>query len=131
MNNQDLARSLTQLYWLTGGYAAIGFVSYFSVVDTREATGFLLGALLSLGNLWLFAWVTRTITPGRKSSKQWAMGLYLIRLLLLFFIAYVIVKLLGVSPLAVILGLLASAAAVLTFLAAEIIQTLLRKKTTR
>lgn len=131
MNDRDLTRSLVWLYRLTGLYAAIGFVSYFSVVDAREAGGFLLGALLSLGNLWLFAWMARAITPGGKPRKQWAMGLYLIRLLLLFVLAYVIVKLLGVSPLAVILGLLVSAAAVLTFLAAEIIQTLLRKQTTR
>ncbi|MGH9584632.1 MAG: ATP synthase subunit I [Bryobacteraceae bacterium] len=131
MTERDLTRSLARLYWLGGIYAAIGFVSYVSVVDAHEATGFLLGALASLGNFWLFAWLARAITPGQWSRQPWAMALYAIRLLLLFLLAYVIVNLLGVSPLAVILGLLVSAAAVLTYLVAEIIQSLLRHKTTR
>ncbi|MGH9618269.1 MAG: ATP synthase subunit I [Bryobacteraceae bacterium] len=131
MTERDLTRSLAWLYRLGSIYAAIGFVAYLYAADTREATGFLLGALSAIGNLWLFAWLTRAIDPGRLSRKPWATAVYAIRLLLLFVLAYVIVKLLGVSPLPVILGLLVSAAAVLTFLVTEVIQTLLRKQTTR
>jgi hypothetical protein len=131
MTERNLTRSLAWLYGLGGMYTAIGFVAYFYTADAREATGFLLSALTAIGNLWLFAWVAHTMDPARLSRKRWAMGVYAVRLLLLFVVAYVIVKLLGVSPLAVILGLLVSAAAVLTFLATEVIQTLLRKQTTR
>ncbi|MGH9609683.1 MAG: hypothetical protein ACRD34_08405, partial [Bryobacteraceae bacterium] len=67
MTERDLTRSLAWLYRLGSIYAAIGFVAYLYAADTREATGFLLGALSAIGNLWLFAWLTRAIDPGRLS----------------------------------------------------------------
>jgi hypothetical protein len=131
MTEQELLRSLARLYWLTAAYAAIGFVWYFSVADGREAAGFVLGALASFGNLWLFAWLSRAIAPGESSRKPWPASLYAGRFLVLFFIGYVIVKLLDVNPLAVILGLLVSTAAVLTSIAVQLIQSFWRDQPTR
>lgn len=123
MTERELLRSVARLYWFTGAFTAIGFVWYFCAADARDAFGFVLGASASFGNLWLFAWLTRSISPGESTRKAWPASLYAGRFLVLFFIGYVIVKLLGVNPLAVILGLLVSTAAVLTSIAFQLIQS--------
>jgi hypothetical protein len=114
MTEEEAALSVRRLYWLTTGFGVLGFLGYVAVQGPRPAFAFLLGSLGSVGNLWLFERMTRGIAPGDSSKKPAQAGAFAIRYVLLFSLGYVIVKGLGVNPLAVILGLLASTAAVLT-----------------
>ena len=129
MNDQDADHAIQRTYKLTGLFAAVGFVSYFWAEGVRSAAAFALGAVCSFGNLWLFDWISRAIAPSASSRKPWQAGAYFTRYVLLLGIGYAIVKALGVSPLAVILGLLASAAAILTSLIFELISHLLSSRT--
>lgn len=130
MTNQDLEQSLRRLYWLTGLFGLLGFVSYFGLQGPRAAFAFSLGAGSSFGNLWLFDRLSRAIAPGGSTRKPWQAAAYTARYLVLFSAGYVIVNALGVNPLAVVLGLLASTAAVLALSILEIIQGLLGKPST-
>ena len=120
--------SVRRLYTLTAAFGLIGFVSYFWVLGPRSGFGFLLGAAGSFGNLLLFEWLARSLAPGDAPRQPWKAGAFATRYLLLFTFGYVIVKTLGVNPLAVALGLLASAAAVLISSTIEIVQSLLGSK---
>jgi hypothetical protein len=113
VSEDDAVLSVKRLYWLTLGFGVLGFCVYFVVQGARPAFAFLLGALGSAANLWLFERMTRGITPGDSAKKPATAGAFAIRYVLLFSLGYVIVKSLDVSPLSVILGLLASTAAVL------------------
>lgn len=122
--------TVRRLYRLTIAFGMIGFVLYFAVLGLLPAIGFLLGALGSLGNLWLFDWLSRAIAP-EGARKPWQAGTFITRYLLFFAIGYVIVKGLGVSPLPVIFGLLASTAAVLVSSIFELLASLLGSRFSR
>ena len=113
MTGDDLARSLRRMYRLTAVFGGIGFVSYFWLRGAREAIGFMVGVVGSFANLWLFNWLSRTIEPGERQQKPWQASLFIGRYFGLFLIGYATVKALDVSPLAVVLGLLASTVAIL------------------
>lgn len=113
--------SIRKIYLLTGAFGLIGFVCCFSLEGVRSAIAFALGAVASFGNLWLFEWLSSSIAPHASSRKPWQAGAYLVRYAVLLAIGYGIVKALNVSPLAVVLGLLTNAAAVLAFLILELI----------
>ncbi len=125
MTEIEALQSTRRLYWLTGSFGVAGFVSYFATQGALSAAGFAVGALSSFGNLWVFDRLTHSIEPGDKPKKRWQAGMFIIRYLVLFFIAYVSIKTLGVNPLAVILGLLASTAAVVTSALFELFRSLL------
>ncbi|MBV9154846.1 MAG: ATP synthase subunit I [Acidobacteriaceae bacterium] len=127
MTEDDLNVSIRRLYWLTALFGALGFVWYFWLQGPRSAFGFALGALGSFGNLWLFEWLSRALGPEQSGRKPWRAGAFIARYVILFLIAYVIVNALGVNLLPVLLGLLASTAAVLTSSIIEIIQGLFGK----
>jgi hypothetical protein len=124
MTEQDAILSVRRLYWLTASFGMIGFVSYFALQGPRPAFGFVLGALGSFGNLWLFNYLTHAISPVEGARKPWQAGAFIGRYLVFFLLGYVIVKGLGVNPLPVILGLLASTAAVLASTVIELFQSL-------
>ncbi len=130
MTEQELDRILRRVRWLTGSFGILGFVSYFWLQGPRPAFAFLLGAASSFGNFLLFEWLSRAIAPGDAPRQPWKTAAFVARYLLLFTIGYVIVKGLGVNPLAVVLGLLASTAAVLFSSTLEIIQGFSRSKHT-
>jgi hypothetical protein len=113
MTDEKSGQSLRRTYRLTAVFGAIGFVSYFALRGPREAIGFLAGVLGSFGNLWLFDWLSRSIAPGEHTQKPWQASLFIGRYLGLFLIGYATVNALDVSPLAVLLGLLVSTAAIL------------------
>jgi ATP synthase I chain len=125
MTEEDAVLSVRRLYWLTTGFGLLGFVVYAALQGMRPAFAFLLGSFGSAGNLWLFERMTRGIAPGDSSKKPATAGAFAIRYVVLFSVGYVIVKGLGVSPLAVILGLLASTAAVLASSIFELAQSFL------
>lgn len=130
MTDREAQLSMRRVYQLTGLVGLVGFVSYFWVGGPRPALGFALGAASSFGNLWLFDWLSRSIAPGATTTKPWQAGAYVTRYIILLGIGYAIVKALGVSPLAVVLGLLASTAAVLTSSISEIISHFFRRRIT-
>jgi hypothetical protein len=122
MTDQDLTQSLRRLYWLTACFGMIGFVSYFWLQGPRSAFGFLLGALSSFGNLYLFVWLSRAISPIATPRRPWKAGAFVGRYVVLVTLGYVIVNALSVNALAVILGLFSSTAAVLLSSTIEIVQ---------
>ena len=110
-------------YRLTAALALIGFVSYFLISGFRPALGFALGSLGSFGNLALFDWLARGITPGEGSRKPWRAGAFATRYLLLFLAGYAVVNALNINPLPVILGLLTSTVAAIVWSVAELFGT--------
>jgi hypothetical protein len=116
--------TVQRLYVLTLAFGAIGFVLYWSLVGFISGLAFLLGALGSLGNLWLFNWLAHSMASRENGKKPWQAGAFVGRYIILFTLGYVIVKGLGVNPLPVVFGLFASTAAVLFSSAVEIVQSL-------
>ena len=115
--------TVQRLYALTLAFGVIGFVLYWALVGFIPAVAFLLGALGSFGNLWLFHWLSRAMEPGSTSRKPWQAGAFVGRYIILFTLGYVIVKALDVNPLPVVFGLFVSTAAVLVSSAVEILQS--------
>lgn len=113
--------SIKKLYRLTCLVGLLGFASCFWVAGVRSAAAFALGAVCSFGNLWVFDRLTASIVPGVDTRKPWKAGAYVTRYILLVGAGYTIVRALNVSPLAVILGLLASTVAVLLSLILELV----------
>jgi uncharacterized membrane protein len=122
--------TVDRLYALTIAFGVIGFVLYWALVGFVPAIAFLLGALGSFGNLWLFHWLARAMEPGAKSRKPWQAGAFVGRYIILFTLGYVIVKALNVNPLPVVFGLFASTAAVLLSSVIEVAQSLFRPRRT-
>ncbi len=129
MSEDNTSISIRRMYGLTSIYGVTGFICYLLLQGLRPAIGFALGAAGSLGNLWAFERLSRGLAPGME-RKPWQAGAYVTRYLILFGGGYVIVKALGVNPLPVILGLLASTAAVLTSLIIELVITLFKSRVT-
>ena len=130
MTDQEAGWSIRRIYWLTASFGLAGFVSYFWVLGARTAFAFLLGAIGSFGNLWLFHWLARSIAPSGAPRQPWKTGAFVGRYLILFTVGYAIVKALNVNPLAVVLGLLASTAAVLLSSTIEVVQSFLGSRRT-
>jgi hypothetical protein len=125
VTESQAALLVRRIYWLALGFALIGFVLYFALQGWRPAAGFALGALGSMGNLWVFERLTHSIEPAPSSEppkKPWQAGIFVIRYIVLLTVGYAIVKTLDVNALAVILGLLTNTAAVLTSTALELVQ---------
>lgn len=115
-------QSMQRLYVMTAVFTAAGFIWFLAHRSPREAFGFLIGALGSFGNLWLFNWLSGSIAPGEHTRKPWQTSLFVGRYLGLFLVGYATVKALDVSPLAVLLGLLASTAAALASSIVELVR---------
>ena len=115
------------LYQLTAILGAIGFVLYLVLMGIGPALGFALGAACSMGNLWLFDWLTRSLAPGESRRRPWKPAIFVLRYFILLASGYAIVELLGVNALTVIWGLLTSTAAVLLALIVELFQSLFRR----
>ncbi len=115
---------MRRIYGLTGVFGAAGVAAFWVTQGWKSGLGFLLGALVSMGNLYLFGYVSRAISPQPGESKPWEARAFISRYLLLFAGGYGIVKVLGVNPLPVILGLLASTAGVISSLIIELLEHL-------
>src|SRR5437588_3934 len=116
MAEHDAHGSVWRLYLLTAAFALAGVLWYLAHWNVRDAVGFFIGAVGSFGNLWLFNWLSRTIAPTADQParhKPWTASLFIGRYAGLWLVGYGTVKLLGVGPLPVLFGLLASTAAVL------------------
>ena len=127
MTEPEAVLYVRRIYWLALGFGVLGMVIYLGLEGWRPAAGFALGALASLGNLWLYERLTRSIEPaaaGEPPKKPWTAGVFILRYLVMILVAYAIVKALGVNALAVILGLLTSTAAVVTSTIIELLESL-------
>jgi hypothetical protein len=126
MTEPEAVLYVRRIYWLALGFGALGVVIYLGLEGWRSAAGFALGALASLGNLWLYERLTRSIEPaaaGEPPRKPWTAGVFILRYLVMILVAYAIVKALGVNALAVILGLLTSTAAVVASTIFELLES--------
>jgi len=123
--------SIRRVYILTAALAVAGFAAFWPLRGFRTALAFLLGALVSLGNLYLFGYLSRAISPSPGESKPWQARAFVSRYLLLFAGGYAIVRVLGVNPLAVIIGMLSSTAAVIASIIIELFERLFAKSITR
>lgn len=117
--------SVRLVYLLTGGFALAGFSLLWPAEGFRFALAFLLGGIASVGNLYLFGYLTRSISPAGGEKKPWQAGMFVSRYILMFAGGYVIFKTLGVNPLAILLGLLASSAAVVASIIIELFERLI------
>jgi succinate-acetate transporter protein len=120
--------SVRQIYLLTAATGVFGFALLAAVQGIRQGIAFALGALVSIGNLWLFAWLAAAIEPGEKVRKPWQASAFMSRYLILFAAGYAIVRALGVSPLPVVLGLFASTVAVLLSSVVELVASLFKSR---
>jgi hypothetical protein len=120
--------SIRQLYRFTILFGLAGTLVYFVLGGVRPAVAFALGAATSFANLWLFNRLAVGIEPGAASKKPWQAGAYVGRYLVFFFIGYVIVKALDVSPLPVVFGLFTSTAAVLLSSVIELLGSFSRRQ---
>jgi hypothetical protein len=125
----DPSKPIQRLYLLTAAFGLLGAIFCLARFGTRESFAFLMGALASLGNLWVYDYMSRGIAPGTDPKKPWQASAFISRYLLLVAGGYALVKVLGVNPLTVILGLLASTAAVLASSILELIQSFFERDT--
>jgi hypothetical protein len=113
-----------QRYALICGVA--GTVITLLTRNAREAAGFLAGALLSLVTIESWSRVAANLNPEQGGNRRPALasGVFLaVRYLVIGACIYGIVKVLGVTPVTILLGLLVSFAAVLV----EILRQFSRK----
>ncbi len=121
--------SYRRLQIFTLAFGVSGFIAYFATRGFRFALAFLLGALGSYGNLLLYTWLARAISPGERPQKPWTAGLFILRYFGLWLVGYTTVKALDVSPLPVLFGLLATTAAVLASSVIDLIRSVTGSKT--
>ena len=112
---QRIIRRITLCILLLGPLGAIvlGFIKGFGF-----AAGFLLGASLSYVSFWRWTKVVDALTGAAKPRSIW---MWLLRFAVLIVAGYAIVNYLEVTPVAVFLGLLVSAAAVIISITYEAI----------
>lgn len=104
----------------------VGAVMAVLLYGVKEAAGFIVGAVLSLMTIESWFRVTASLNPQTAGTKPsvGASGLFLaLRYLLMGAAIYATVKVLGVTPLALLLGLFVSFAAVVI----EIVQQFSKK----
>jgi hypothetical protein len=116
----DYEQSTRRLYWLTLTIGVTGTAVSWAVWGVSAGAGFGIGSAASLTNLWIWQMLAASLSgkPSRKSMI--AGGLFAGRFLALFALGYVIVRALNVQPLAAILGLLVSSAAVVAEIVIEL-----------
>jgi len=96
---------------------AVGVVAATIYKGWLFGAGFLLGALLSGISFWRWTKVVEGLSPSATPSSRWR---WVFRFLSLAVAAYVIVRFLEVTPAAVLLGLLVSAASVIVLIIYEL-----------
>ncbi|MGI8744865.1 MAG: ATP synthase subunit I [Bryobacteraceae bacterium] len=110
-----IVRRITRVVLVLGPAGAIAFGV---AKGPGFGAGFLVGASLSYVSFWRWKAVVDALGGDSKKPSMW---LWLLRFALLIGAGYAIVKYLEVSPLAVFLGLLVSAAAVVISVIYELI----------
>jgi ATP synthase I chain len=113
-------RALTRVKLLT---IAVGLVGTAAMLLTRglgAAAGFLAGAGISYVNFELLCGFARVLGGAAPKARGWGVVI-LLRYAIVGVAAYVIVRVLGITPVAVLVGLLAAFAAVILEILYELI----------
>jgi hypothetical protein len=116
----DYEQSTRRLYWLTFIIGVTGTAVAWAVWGVNRGAGFGIGSAASLINLWVWQMLSVRLSSKPSGKSMLAAGLFAGRFLALFVFGYVIVRALNVQPLAAILGLLVSAAAVVAEIVIEL-----------
>jgi hypothetical protein len=112
---QRIIRRITILIAVIG---VAGTIVFTATKGLHFGAGFLLGAAVSWVSFWRWKKVVDALAPGAKRRSAWV---WLLRFAALAGVAYVIVNYLAVTPVAVFLGLLATAAAAIVSAIFELI----------
>jgi len=106
----DISRSRLKIFTVAIGLA--GALALLPVRGSKDAVAFLLGAAISLVTLRSWIRVTDGIGSGFSPPLAASVVFLMLRYGVITALIYAIVKVLGITPLAMIVGLLASFAAV-------------------
>ncbi len=120
MNGDFYERALRRVQIFAVAVGLAGALAFLAVQGLRPATGFLMGAALSVLNFRGLAMLAGAI-GGSKRPGAIAAVLIALRYLLIGGAIYVMIKFLEVTPLAVLWGLLAAFAAVILEILYELI----------
>lgn len=120
----DYDRALTRIKRLTLVVGIAGTVAMLVLRGRSQAAGFLAGAGISYVNFELLCGLAHVMAPAKTSSAPKARGwgaLIALRYAIVGVAAYVIVRILGITPVTVLAGLLAVFAAVILEILYELI----------
>jgi hypothetical protein len=111
-------RFIRRVSWIILALALAVSVTVALVKGARIGLAFLVGAIVSYASFWGWRQVVDAVTPAPRKRSSFP---FVLRILLLFALAYAIIRFLGLNVAAAALGLLVSAAAVLLDLIYELI----------
>jgi len=120
MSSFDYDRALTRIKHLTLLVGLVGTAAVFFAHGRGAAAGFLAGAGLSYVNFELLGGLAHVMAGSTAKARGWAV-LIALRYAIVGGAAYVIVRILGITPVAVLAGLLAAFAAVILEILYELI----------
>jgi hypothetical protein len=114
VSEDSYARALQRIIRFSLALAAAGAIATLIVRGPRESLGFLVGAALSFVNIRALTTVVNAVGGGSVAPSLRASVLFLaLRYLVFIAVIYVIVKVLKITPAAVLAGLLVTFAAVM------------------
>ena len=111
-------RFIRRVSWIILALGFTGSVTIALAKGVRIGLAFLIGAVVSYASFWGWRQVVDAVTPAPRKRSSFP---FVLRILLLFAVAYAIIRFLGLNVAAAALGLLVSAAAVLLDLIYELI----------
>ncbi len=113
-------RALTRIKYLTIVVGLVGTAAMFFARGREAAVGFLAGAGLSYVNFELLSGLAFVMGGSSAKARGWAV-LIALRYAIVGVAVYAIVRILGITPVAVLVGLLAAFAAVILEILYELI----------
>jgi hypothetical protein len=116
----DYDRALTRIKYLTLLVGLVGTITMLLARGRGVAAGFMAGAGLSYVNFELLSGLAYVVGGSSPKARGWAV-LIALRYAIVGVAAYVIVRVLGITPVAVLAGLLAVFAAVILEILYELI----------
>jgi hypothetical protein len=116
----DYDRALTRIKYLTLLVGLVGTIAMLLARGRGVAAGFMAGAGLSYVNFELLSGLAYVVGGSSPKARGWAV-LIALRYAIVGVAAYVIVRVLGITPVAVLAGLLAVFAAVILEILYELI----------
>ena len=111
-------RFIRRVSWIILALALTGSAVMTLVKGARIGLAFLVGAIVSYASFWGWRQVVDAVTPAPRKRSSFP---FVLRILLLFVLAYAIIRFLGLNVAAAASGLLVSAAAVFLELIFELI----------
>jgi hypothetical protein len=111
-------RFIRRVSWIILALALTGSAVMALVKGARIGLAFLVGAMVSYASFWGWRQVVDAVTPAPRKRSSFP---FVLRILLLFVLAYAIIRFLGLNVAAAGSGLLVSAAGVLLELVIELI----------